>query len=291
MWWHSKFGSRLCKIHWEKHPRAFLKVVEGSGSTTFLFTTLCTSIQFFGDLRVRTGVLWNIFEPTALRAARATATPRTIQGRAFPRPPAPLDALSSAPRHAPFPRTRRAGPPVRPLSPHARLPRPLYHGVIPSLRREARKSSCIKGLQASSRAPPPCRSLCRPPAPLPPLQWNHHLRPPPLQTNAPSVFLWTRNISQCLALPWPRRPVATAGPAAATAAGCHRVPSPAPSPPRLRPQIDVRWAPGPSPPLSPTARVAGHRNLAGAASATAPRITLQGPKSFWGPKCKPRVFL
>jgi hypothetical protein len=29
-WRHSKFGSRLCKIRWEKHPRSFVKVVEGS---------------------------------------------------------------------------------------------------------------------------------------------------------------------------------------------------------------------------------------------------------------------
>jgi hypothetical protein len=28
--WHSKFGSRLCKIRWEKHYGAFVKVVEGS---------------------------------------------------------------------------------------------------------------------------------------------------------------------------------------------------------------------------------------------------------------------
>jgi hypothetical protein len=29
-WRHSKFGCNLCKIRWEKHPRAFIKVVEGS---------------------------------------------------------------------------------------------------------------------------------------------------------------------------------------------------------------------------------------------------------------------
>jgi hypothetical protein len=177
--------------------------------------------------------------PTRRRHAVSVSTPRAVQGHAFPGALTPRDALSSAPRHAPFPRTRRARPTVRPLSPHVRLPRPPYHGVIPSLRREASKSSCMKGLQASSRASPPCRSPCRRPAPLSPLQWNNHLRPPPLQTNAPSVFLWTRNISQCRALPWPRRPVTTAGPAAATAAGCRRVPSPAPSPPRLQPQINV----------------------------------------------------
>jgi hypothetical protein len=29
-WRHSKFVSNLCKIHGEKHPRAFVKVVEGN---------------------------------------------------------------------------------------------------------------------------------------------------------------------------------------------------------------------------------------------------------------------
>jgi hypothetical protein len=28
--WHSKFGCNLCKIRWEKHYRAFVKIVEGS---------------------------------------------------------------------------------------------------------------------------------------------------------------------------------------------------------------------------------------------------------------------
>jgi hypothetical protein len=28
--WHSKFGSNLCKIRGEKHPKAFVRVVEGS---------------------------------------------------------------------------------------------------------------------------------------------------------------------------------------------------------------------------------------------------------------------
>jgi hypothetical protein len=35
--WHSKFGSCLCKIRWEKHHRAFLKVVEGSELYDFAF--------------------------------------------------------------------------------------------------------------------------------------------------------------------------------------------------------------------------------------------------------------
>jgi hypothetical protein len=30
MWWHSKFACKLCKICREKHPRAFVDVVEGS---------------------------------------------------------------------------------------------------------------------------------------------------------------------------------------------------------------------------------------------------------------------
>jgi hypothetical protein len=30
MWWHSKFGSSLCKIRWEKHHKTFVKVLEGN---------------------------------------------------------------------------------------------------------------------------------------------------------------------------------------------------------------------------------------------------------------------
>jgi hypothetical protein len=34
--WHSKFGRSLCKNREEKHPRAFVKVVEGSEIYNFL---------------------------------------------------------------------------------------------------------------------------------------------------------------------------------------------------------------------------------------------------------------
>jgi hypothetical protein len=33
--WHSKFGRNLSKICWEKHPRAFVRVVEGSEICNF----------------------------------------------------------------------------------------------------------------------------------------------------------------------------------------------------------------------------------------------------------------
>jgi hypothetical protein len=37
--WHSKFGSSLCKNRWEKHHRAFIKVVEGPKIYNFAYYT------------------------------------------------------------------------------------------------------------------------------------------------------------------------------------------------------------------------------------------------------------
>jgi hypothetical protein len=54
-WRYSKFCSNLCKIRGEKHHTAFVKVVEGSEIYNFPIHHLCTSIQLFEVLRVRTG--------------------------------------------------------------------------------------------------------------------------------------------------------------------------------------------------------------------------------------------
>jgi hypothetical protein len=87
-------------------------------STTFLFTTLCTSIQNFWE---NLGQTWPVqhrnFDPAPPALPRATprrrapAAPRPRHprpappetARAFPRPPAPRDAWSSAPRYVPLP--------------------------------------------------------------------------------------------------------------------------------------------------------------------------------------------
>jgi hypothetical protein len=46
--WHSKFGSSLCKIRWEKHHRAFVKVVEGSLIYNFAIYCLVHFSSNFG---------------------------------------------------------------------------------------------------------------------------------------------------------------------------------------------------------------------------------------------------
>jgi hypothetical protein len=66
-------------------------------STTFLFTTLCTSIQNFRDFRVWIGLPWNIFKPPEAaprrRARRAARAPRRlgICVARHPRPRLPQD--------------------------------------------------------------------------------------------------------------------------------------------------------------------------------------------------------
>jgi hypothetical protein len=105
-------------------------------STTFLFTTLFTSIQVFGDFCARTGVPWNVFEPTARCATTSCALPprRPGRARAFPRRPR-LPQAAHAPRRVgirPCRTSRRTvavaclGPPVCPPSSdraHTEVPR------------------------------------------------------------------------------------------------------------------------------------------------------------------------
>jgi hypothetical protein len=50
--WHSKFGRNLCKICWEKHPRAFVKVVEGSEIYNF---PIHHFVQFYSNFGRKSG--------------------------------------------------------------------------------------------------------------------------------------------------------------------------------------------------------------------------------------------
>jgi hypothetical protein len=107
-WRHSKFGCNLCTIHGEKQLRAFVKVVEGSEITTFLFTTLWTSIQICGVLSIQTGE-HNTFSgrPPARRA------PPTHSRAVCPRHPhcTPPKATCTFPRPFRAPRRLRVSPP------------------------------------------------------------------------------------------------------------------------------------------------------------------------------------
>jgi hypothetical protein len=151
MWWHSKFGSNLCKTRGEKHHTAFVKVVEGSNKGTVK--------RFRANCSPRRDVVRHL----GVRAARRPrAAP--IRGRApsqgTVRTEVPLK--SAPPRGAPAltDRTPRQCPPVRPPSPfHAHLPR---HCRTAALRRRtfvpkvgaAPTIKAVAGHPPARRAPP-----------------------------------------------------------------------------------------------------------------------------------------
>jgi hypothetical protein len=57
--WHSKFGSNLGKIHWEKHPRAFVKVVEGSEIYNFPIHHFVHFYSKFWSILLSNRASWN----------------------------------------------------------------------------------------------------------------------------------------------------------------------------------------------------------------------------------------
>jgi hypothetical protein len=130
-WRHSKFGSILCKIRWEKHPRAFVKVVEGSEIYNFPIHHLVHFYsKFWSFKRSNRGIVAR-FQASWRRAAtsragrahaRSPARPRCASSRLPPSAsrgrPVPLDAVKFPPPRASSDR------PVRPLLPScACLPR------------------------------------------------------------------------------------------------------------------------------------------------------------------------
>jgi hypothetical protein len=161
-----------------------------------------------------------------------------------------------------------------------------------SLRCEASKSSPIKVLQVFvvCTAPPAARRA--PPAPLssstPSFVFRLQPQPPPNCLNpSPTIC----SISQCHALPWLRRLVAGAEPAAATAVGRHRAPSPATSLPQLRSLASPRWACGRAPP-PPRARAPPDSPEPGRpCRLPCPGTQLQGLISFQSILCEPGAHL
>jgi hypothetical protein len=90
-WRHSKFGSVLRKIRWEKHPRAFVIVVEGSEIYNFPIHHFVHFYSKFGrKSRSIRGTVKQIAARTRRRAnrcagdARVRRTPPRLLG-----PPAP----------------------------------------------------------------------------------------------------------------------------------------------------------------------------------------------------------
>jgi hypothetical protein len=141
-WRHSMLASRFCKIRGEEHPRAFVKVVEGSEIYNFPIHHLvhfsCKNSSFYHSNSASPKQMRQAATPPALQ--RADAPAHTVRhlgvwaARAFPRPCHP-----------------EAGGTPRPLKPaHATCsPRPRHHpctalpaGPSPPLLRERAARVC-----------------------------------------------------------------------------------------------------------------------------------------------------
>jgi hypothetical protein len=152
-------------------------------SPTYLFTTLCTSIQIFGEIRFQTelnGLRMTPHRdvvPARTSGAPARAVPRgachlSVRAlparlpeapRAFPRPYAPQDALKSSPRHAFAARPHRLLPTGPPRVP-ARAPpeAPPYHaGTLSHSSRPPIKPSHARLLARVCTSTSPCSTTGR----------------------------------------------------------------------------------------------------------------------------------
>jgi hypothetical protein len=89
-WRHSKFSFILCTIRGEKHPRAFVKVVEGSEIYNFPIHHFVHFYSNFWSFKCS-----NRGAVTQGRAGRRHATPR------LPRRPRPMRAFPRSPRAFP----------------------------------------------------------------------------------------------------------------------------------------------------------------------------------------------
>jgi hypothetical protein len=106
MWWHSKFGSSLCKIRWEKHPRAFVKLIEGSEIYNFPIQHLVHFSCKFWSILLSNRAGWN--SVTSCRDVAPAKAPR-----APPRAPRCRTAVRSrtrVPRRACDPRSEHHNP-------------------------------------------------------------------------------------------------------------------------------------------------------------------------------------
>jgi hypothetical protein len=140
--WHSNFGCNLCKNCWEKHLKAFVKVVDGSEIYNFPSHHLVhfysnfwrfshsnqgTVKQFRVSRAPRRDVACRRRPPSASAPSCLPRPAHPPRPCAFPRTPAPRDALKSAPRHVPAGRPRRTTAGRAPRHPvvHPRFPSPV----------------------------------------------------------------------------------------------------------------------------------------------------------------------
>jgi hypothetical protein len=120
-------------------------------STTFLFTTLCISIQLFGVLRVWIGAQWHI-RPAAPRLRHAVLLPAPPGAARHPRPRTLL-RWAHTPRHHESPRCPRRVPRQAHVGPVAPA-----RGCLPSV------PPCSMSVSLLYKAPEP---PCSPRAPTP----------------------------------------------------------------------------------------------------------------------------
>jgi hypothetical protein len=124
--WHSNFGFNLCKICWEKHYKAFVKVVEGSEIYNFAIHPL---VHFSFKIWRKTQL--HVVKPKRKCRPRRRPCPATSASGPRPRLPEAARASKSVPamrQAATCARPTGRAPPcpsVRPVPslPHARLPR------------------------------------------------------------------------------------------------------------------------------------------------------------------------
>jgi hypothetical protein len=173
-WRHSKLARRSCKIRREEHPIAFVRVVEGSEIYNF---PIHHSVHFscnnssYGqsnrDSPKSSGTSRRIASAGARQVTPQPPTCLAARGRAFPKPSAPQDASSAAPRVAPSsPPVRRQTAvlcPVRRRPLRAHWPRrvavrgvmPGTHHDAPSRGQPAIKATCPPAVRAQADGLPP----------------------------------------------------------------------------------------------------------------------------------------
>jgi hypothetical protein len=117
-WRHSKLARRSCKIRREKHPRAFVKVVEGSEIYNFPIHHLvhfsCKNLSFYRSKRASPNNSRKT--ATSRRAESVGAAPARAQAALASGPPAHAPRLAERPEaRSPKPHTSRGRLEVFPL--------------------------------------------------------------------------------------------------------------------------------------------------------------------------------
>jgi hypothetical protein len=143
--WHSKFGSNLCEIRWEKHHRAFVKVVEDSEIYNFPIHHLVHFSSKLGEKLGQSDLSWNNRAGTDRR--RDVAAHRAPP----PRCPSPVRAFS---RPCAFPRSCTHRGTSKSFLPRAVFPSPVGCTVMPTGPSRAPCSRAYRGRYTTTWFPP-----------------------------------------------------------------------------------------------------------------------------------------